>query len=192
MTALPDLDLPQLAELCLGHVAREESSLREARDGLADLRSALVAGDPGRVRAALQRQVRVAVQCDGLRRERSQTSERLALKLGLDPDTVTLSQVANRLPAPWADRVAAARDRLRLLAADADALNRRNAKLVEQCRDFLAGLLDEFAAGDAAGRAPPPAPTGQPAAPWSAPGFDRASTPPRPPPRGPLARPAGI
>lgn len=141
--------LAPLAEAFLRHLRLEEDRLRAARDALADLYDAARRGDLDRVRSGQPARDAAAAALGALPAARAAVAAPLAAALGLPAEAVTLSAVAARLPAPWVEQVAAARDRLRALAAEAADLQRRNAILVHHLRSFFGGVL----AGD---DAPPP------------------------------------
>ena len=143
-------ELLQLAELCLAHLSREEAALQAARAGLTELTDALVKGDLARLQTAVRAAGPLADETHRTRDARGIVCATLAEALDLSPESVTLSLVAIRLPAPYAGRVAAARDRLQVLAAEVERLSRRAASVVGYCRGFLQRVVaDESDSGAA-------------------------------------------
>jgi uncharacterized protein YeeX (DUF496 family) len=143
-------DLTTLAELFLGHLVREEACLRAARAGLDDLNHAFADGDLPTLQAALERASLLADLTQKTRDDRDRVRVQLAEYLDLDPETVNLSAVSARMPAPYSARIASYRDRLQVLAAEVERQTARAANAAGFCRGFIGKTLSEMTDGKAA------------------------------------------
>jgi hypothetical protein len=150
MQPLHSKELTFLAELCITHLHREEISIREVRNSLADLHVALLKGQVADLDALRSKQVSVAENCLHLQSSREQLCFQFAEYLGIPPDQVCLSRIASSLPADMAERVRCFQTRIESLANEVAILQRRNTALIGYCRNYMTRILASVSALDAA------------------------------------------
>ncbi len=143
------MDLADLARRTLADLDQEAVALDAALETARRVRAALRAGDPDALATELQHQPDAPPDERG--RRRWQLRQEWAGVLGTSPEAVTLTAVAGRLPAEEAGRLTRLQERLRGLAAEADELNRGNAAMAGQCRNFLREVLGGIAGGHGGG-----------------------------------------
>jgi hypothetical protein len=133
-------------------LASEERLLGEAVATQREVHAALRRGDVAAVTAAQQTQEKLAVALREAAAPREAAARELAALVGLAPDGLTLSLLADRLPEPWAAEVRAARDRLQAAAGEFGELQARNANLVGYLRSYFRGVLSDLTDGGAPAR----------------------------------------
>jgi predicted component of type VI protein secretion system len=133
----------------LDHLRAEEALLGRALTVLTDLHAAVRGGDLSATEAARPPLDEITAATTERRAARDAAAAELAAAVGLPPEHLTLSALADRLPGPAAGELRAARDRLARLADELAACQRRNANLICYLRSFFRGAL--------AGTADPPA-----------------------------------
>ena len=131
---------------CLGV---EETLLTEALAIADDVSAALRSGDIASAIAATTRQRTLAGELAAAGMTRTASANALAQHLDLPNAGLTLSLLAERLPAPFADDVRAARERLAGLTSRFAAVQTRNANLLGHLRSFFRGVLADLAPTDA-------------------------------------------
>jgi hypothetical protein len=141
----------KLSLACVSHMQQEEAMLAETLDSLRQIRSALRDGGLDSLKAALDRQARIAHASAELRDRRADLRRAMSAALGVSPREVTLMNLAARLPRDIAAHLTGCRDRLNDMAAEIDRLNRANAALVGQSLEFLERFLTEITDGDPGG-----------------------------------------
>ena len=146
----------------LEHLRAEEALLGRALAVLTDLHAAVRGGDLSAIEAARPQLDAITAATTARRAERDAVAAEVAAAVGLPPEHVTLSALADCLPEPAAGGLRAARDRLARLAAELTACQRRNANLISYLRSFFRGALS--------GTADPPARYGRSGAAIPAPG----------------------
>lgn len=135
----------------LAHLQQEEALLAETVESLRQIRAALREGALDALKAALDRQARIANASVELRERRTSLRREVSTVLGLSARDVTLTSLAEYLPREVAAHMLACRDRLTGMAAEVDRLNSANAALVGQSLEFLERFLLEMTAGNQAG-----------------------------------------
>jgi hypothetical protein len=138
-----------LTSTLLNHLGVEEALLRNALAGATDIHAALRRGD---LAAALSLSAEQQTHADALHsaaKNRSDAAAALARELGPTGEELTLSAIAAKLPDVLASDVLAARDRLRAVTAELNALQNRNANLLGHLRSFLRGVLSDLTVPDA-------------------------------------------
>src|SRR5262245_49263937 len=107
----PHADAMALSLTCLAHMEHEEAMLSATLESLRQIREALL----GRDLAALQRAVDVQAHTERAARElrvrRAELRAHLGTRLNLNPQTVTLREVAARLPGEHGMKIRRCRDR---------------------------------------------------------------------------------
>ena len=126
--------------------------LGECLESLRQVRAALTQGNFASLNAALAQQGKTSRAADELRERRTKLRRKLASVLGVAPQTVTVQMLAVRLAGDTGERLTACRNRLRIMAAEVDRLNRANAALVSQSLDFLERFFVEITGGEHGGR----------------------------------------
>jgi len=146
-----EADATTLSLTCLAHMEQEEAMLSATLDSLQRVRAALL----GRDLAALERAVELQAHTERAAQEllvrRAELRVQLGTRLKLNPQTITLKEVAMRLPGEQGLKIARCRDRLHRMAAEIGRLNRGNAALVQHSMDFLHKFLVSVTGGDAVG-----------------------------------------
>jgi hypothetical protein len=142
-------DLLNLAEYFLGHLVREEASLRAAREGLGLLNESFTRGNFTDLQNTLTKVGDLAEHTQRTKAEREAVCQKLGEALDLDPETVHITAVASRLPAPYPARIASYRDRLQILAADVERLSAKTTAAVGFCRSFMNRVINEMTEGGA-------------------------------------------
>ncbi len=133
-----------IAWTCLSHLEQEEAMLSATLSSVRDMRSALMKGDLDRLAQSLQRQQHTAHAAVELRKIRTRLKEHLAAALGIPPEDVTLSLLAQHTSATVTQRILSSRGRLAKVASEVDALNRGNAALVRQSAELLHRFLSSL------------------------------------------------
>ncbi len=121
-------------------LAAEAEALRRLLPLLQEEERALLRAEAGAVGGLLDQIGALTRRLSALEHARRTLSGRLAVALGIDPETLTLSTLLRRFPHPPAG-LAALREELRGLLESLLALNSRNGFLVEQSLGYLRGLL---------------------------------------------------
>jgi hypothetical protein len=147
----PRGDVTALSLACLAHMEQEEAMLGATLDSLRQVRAALLGGDLTALERALDCQVHTARAAGELKMRRVELRKQLGSGLGLDPQSVTLQEVAARVPTDHGQRLARCRERLHQMAAEVDRLNRGNAALVQHSVDFLHQFLVSVTGGEPVG-----------------------------------------
>lgn len=159
---MPDPEPPRPSAALLDHLQAEEDLLGRALAVLTGLHAAVRGGDLSAIEAARPPLDEITAATHARRAERAGVAAELAAAVGLPPEDITLSALADRLPEPDAADLRAARDRLAHLAGELAACQRRNANLICYLRSFFRGALS--------GTADPPARYGRSGAAIPAPG----------------------
>jgi FlgN protein len=137
----------KLAQEFMGHLEREEQALRISMEVLRQVRAGLVGNDLKALTTGLERQAKAIHASAELEKARARLRHELARTLKIPFHTATLTALAERLPGSSRQRLTSHRDRLRLLAREADQLNRNNAALIRYCLDFFSRLLVHLTGG---------------------------------------------
>lgn len=133
----------------LQQLGSEETLLRNALAGANEIFAALRRGD---LTAALSFSNEQQAHADALYEAgklRAATAKALACELGLTGEELTLTAIAAKLPLPLASETLAARDRLRSVTAELNAIEARNANLLGHLRSFFRGVLADLTVPDA-------------------------------------------
>jgi hypothetical protein len=133
-------------------LAAEERLLRDAREGVFGLYAALRKGNPVAVQAALPGNEETAARLRDVSERRHAMAGRLAASVGLDPEAVTLTALADRLPDPPRGEFLRLRATLRDLTAQVDHFRAANANLIDRLRWYFRDVLSGFAAQAAPSR----------------------------------------
>ncbi|WP_020473197.1 hypothetical protein [Zavarzinella formosa] len=137
------IELVELAEMCLAHLAREEATLQASRDGLNKLYAAYLRGTLADLQAAILHCQELSDETFGARHRRETLCRLLAKEMGIEPENVRLSLLATLLPAPYGDQVAASRDKLQMLAEDVERLTKRVSTIATYCRTYLQKAIED-------------------------------------------------
>src|ERR1043166_7692425 len=140
---------PGLARICLDHLALEEAGLRALRDSLSELHRALVAGDMPAVAAFTTQENELADHRRRLDAAR-ESLRRKVTALGLPLQQISITAIADPLPAPWREQADAPRHRTLPLAADVKAIPQRPAAILACCRSFPRHVLAGVCGGEGA------------------------------------------
>jgi hypothetical protein len=132
-----------LVRLCLEQLAREEAQLAATLAALTDIRAALLGKDHAALGDALVRHDATARGAAEATRLRDAFRQEAAARLGVPAESVSLELLAERLPGA-AGPIAAARERLRQQAAEAERLSAGNATLLYYCLDFLQRFFERL------------------------------------------------
>lgn len=143
-------EITTLAEVFLGHLVREEACLQAARESLSQLHEAFLRGDLVQLQQSLDQASQMADWTQQTREERERVCRQMAEILDLDPDTVNLSAVSARMPAPYSTRIQTYRDRLQVLVAEVERLSVRTSNAAGFCRNFIQRTISEMTDGKAA------------------------------------------
>lgn len=142
---------PAIALACLAHMEHEEAMLAGTLESLREVRSALLDGDLGALKQALDQQAHTARAAEELRRRRVTARAEWAAAIGVPANAVTLAALAARLPADTAERLDRCRARLKQMAAEVEQLNRGNAALVRHSLEFLHEFFVSVTGGEHVG-----------------------------------------
>ncbi|HYV38342.1 MAG TPA: flagellar export chaperone FlgN [Gemmataceae bacterium] len=150
-----------LAGLCRSLVAQEETALQATLADLRHVRQMLASTEPQALARALQSALQGASMVGKLQEKRHEFRQAAARILHVAPASVTLSLVAEHLPAPEAEPIWHGKRRLQQLAQDVSHINHGNAIVAWWCLNFVqqvfAGLMGQSAGSryGAAGKAQP-------------------------------------
>jgi hypothetical protein len=144
-------DLSTLTLACLAHLEQEEAMLSATLESLGQVRAALLGRDLAALERALESQSHTARAADELRGRRNQLRYAIADRLGLDPRTVTLQHLADRVQSDDRVRLARCRQRLHSISIQIDRMNRGNAALVQHSVEFLHQFLMSVTGGEPVG-----------------------------------------
>lgn len=138
---------PEVADLgrrFLAQLAEEEAALTRLRGCLLQVHHALCHGDSAALAAAFSWQSALADEAAGRQAQREQLQREAAGVLRIAPESFTLSLLCRRAPLKTRERLEAARDRLRALAALTADLHRRTTTLTAHCYHFLQNTLQDI------------------------------------------------
>jgi FlgN protein len=144
----PNTNARPLADRLLDELAAEEGLLREAREGVMGLYAALRKGDIPAVQATLPANDALAEQLKSQGEAREATVARLATQVGWTTGSITLAELAARLPDPYRTRLMKARTTLRDLTTQVEQFRFANANLIDRLRSYFQDVLSGFTAQD--------------------------------------------
>lgn len=143
---------PELARRTLTDLGREATALADTLECARQVRAALLGGDTRALTAALERQERAAQTQQAANVRRHHLRQEWANALEIGPEAVTLTALACRFSEEDRAQLGRLHERLFQLARAVDEMNRGNALIADQCRDFLNGFLVELTGGQDGGR----------------------------------------
>lgn len=135
---------PQLSPLTasfLQQLDAEEQLLNEALAVATDIYSALRQGKLAPIKDTQPRQEQLASALKLGANRREVAAMRLGRALGLSPEGLTLTSLANRLDESAANRILKARERLSSLTAQLTDFQQRNANLIHHLRSYFRSVL---------------------------------------------------
>jgi hypothetical protein len=137
----------EISAACLKHLRREEEVLRAKLATLQRVHEALVNGEVDALDSLKQSQEESARATGALQEERGLFRDRVGKLLQLPPETVTVRQVLEALPAKESGPVREVWSRLLELTAAVEKTNRDIAGVIEYCLGFTQRYLLDITGG---------------------------------------------
>lgn len=123
---------------------RSEASYGTLLALLYEEKEAAIGSDAAKLTALVERKREILSSLASLERQRSRLLETLAGSLGLRPDQLTLSRLAQSLPGEKAHKIDSLRTPLKHMALESQRINEENRHLVSHCLELVHGALAFF------------------------------------------------
>ena len=136
------LDIRGLVEQLIQHLDREAQSMVVVAKALKDVQAALLAGDTDQLAEATERQQSVGELCESLRGPRHALRHQIAIRMGTAPEKLTVREIARAVGPPLSEQLALRREKLQVLATEADRLTRGNVAMVSQGLHLFHQLME--------------------------------------------------